>query len=156
MRSGELTVPTGTPFDPAMHSTPMDVEVDSLVNPTMLGVRLKSSKTDQAWKGVYLYVGRTYNSLCPVVAMLRYLAARGFDQGPLFRLENGSPLTRAGLVERVRSALTKAGIKASHYCGHSFRIGAATAYQPTELVMQPSKSWADGRATGYSATPARA
>ena len=53
MRSGELTVPAGTPFDPAMHLTPMDAEVDSLVNPTMLR---------EARKGVDLYVGRAYNS----------------------------------------------------------------------------------------------
>ena len=82
MRSGELTVPAGSTFDPTMHLTPMDVAADNLLYPSMLKIRLKSSKTDQARAGVDVYTGRTYNCLCPVVAMLRYLAARGFDNGP--------------------------------------------------------------------------
>ena len=64
--------------------------------------------------------------MCPVVAMLRYLAVRGVDDGPLFRMKEGSPLTRVALVEKVRKALTQAGINPARYAGHSFRIGAAT------------------------------
>ena len=73
-----------------------------------------------------LFVGRTYNSLCPVVAVVRYLAVKGFDTGPLFCWEDGSPVTRPKFVERLRSTLQAAGVDPSHYSGHSFRIGAAT------------------------------
>ncbi len=48
MRSGELTVPAGVPFDPEVHLTPMDVAVDCQQNPTTLRIRLKVSKTDQS------------------------------------------------------------------------------------------------------------
>ena len=44
MRSGELTVPEGTIFDPARHLTPKDIMVDDRLNPTMLKIRLKTKK----------------------------------------------------------------------------------------------------------------
>ena len=62
MRSGELTVPA---FDPSIHLTHLDVAVDGMVNPTALKIHLKASKTDQSREGADLYVGRTYNPLCP-------------------------------------------------------------------------------------------
>lgn len=126
LRSGELTMPEGVQFDPTRHLTPQDLAIDNRTNPTAIQIHLKSSKTDTARKGVDLIIGRTYNSLCPVVALLGYLAVRGWDNGPLFRWEDGSPLTRQALVLKMRNILTAAGIEASHYAGHSFRIGAAT------------------------------
>lgn len=64
-------------------------------------------------------MGRANNELCPV-AVLTYLAVRGFDHGPLFKTEQGLPLTRAKLVNLLKSALTAAGIDATRYSGHSF------------------------------------
>ena len=156
MRSGELTVPAGTSFDPSIHLTPLDVTIDSMVNPTALKIHLKASKTDQSREGADLYVGRTYNPLCPVVAMLRYLAVRGFDQGPLFRLSDGKPLTRPLLVERVRGALGKAGVEATHYSGHSFRIGAATtaaANRVSDATIQLLGRWRSDSYCQYILTP---
>ena len=69
MRSGELTVPTGSIFDCTIHLTPRDITVDDLQRPTMLKIHVKSSKNDPTRKGVDLFVGRTWNSLCPVVSM---------------------------------------------------------------------------------------
>ena len=92
LRSGEMTSPAGVTFDPDWHLTPMDVVVDSLEKPSFIQVTLKGSKTDQARKGIKLYIGRTNNDLCPVTAMLMYLSVRGFDYGPLFTF------TRAKLV----------------------------------------------------------
>lgn len=40
--------------------------------------------------------------------------------------QNGVPLTRATLVKELQVTLQQAGISASLYSGHSFRIGAAT------------------------------
>ena len=75
-----------------------------------------------------LFVGRTYNFLCPVVAMLiyLYLAMRGIDSGPLFRQRNGGAFTRQQLVQQFKSALTLAGVDAARCFGHSFWVGAAT------------------------------
>ena len=46
--------------------------------------------------------------------------------GPLFVFEDGRFLTRQHFVDAVREALGKAGVDQTKYCGHSFRIGAAT------------------------------
>ena len=46
--------------------------------------------------------------------------------GPLFRFEDGRPLTRPRLVREVKRALDKAGASSTGILGHSFRIGAAT------------------------------
>lgn len=54
------------------------------------------------------------------------MAVRGMSDGPLFRFENGRALTRQRFVDHVREGLKMAGIDHSRYCGHSFRIGAAT------------------------------
>lgn len=126
LRSGEFTTPEGSKFDPALHLTPLDLAVDNSGNPSAIKLHLKASKTDISRQGVDIFVGRTHNALCPVVALLRYLSVRGFDNGPLFQWRDGSPLTRQALVAKVRQILSAAGIEASHYSGHSFRIGAAT------------------------------
>uniref|UniRef100_A0A1X7VW89 Tyr recombinase domain-containing protein n=1 Tax=Amphimedon queenslandica TaxID=400682 RepID=A0A1X7VW89_AMPQE len=39
---------------------------------------------------------------------------------------DGQPLERTRLVEKVRRALSRAGLPAENFAGHSFRIGAAT------------------------------
>ena len=64
LRSGEITVSLGQ-FDPSWHLTPLDLAVDDQ-HLMILKVHLKSSKTDQSASGLDLYVGRTYNDLCPV------------------------------------------------------------------------------------------
>ena len=73
-----------------------------------------------------MVLGATGIDLCPVTAITPYLARRGAGNGPLFIFENGSFLTRDNFVTEVRRVLDGAGIEASHYSGHSFRIGAAT------------------------------
>ena len=156
MRSGELTVPTGSIFDCTIHLIPRDITVDDLQRPTMLKIHVKSSKTDPTRKGVDLLVGRTGNSLCPVVAMLRYLSMRGIDDGPLFREGNGNPLSRQNLIAKVRQALQQAGVDPSHYSGHSFRIGAATTAASrgiSDTTIQILGRWSSDSYTRYIRTP---
>ena len=93
MRAGELTVPTQGTFDPSAHLSFRDVAFDDPANPSVMEVRIKASKTDPFRKGVNLYPGRTHNDLCLIVAMLAYLARRGGRDGPLFRFNNGQPVT---------------------------------------------------------------
>ncbi len=126
LRSGEVTIPTDTSFDKAVHLTFEDFAVDNLKDPTMVRARLKSSKTDPFRKGVDIVVGRTGNRICPVAAMLGYLRARGAGPGPLFRFKEGKPLTKPRFVSQVRETLQARGIDGSSYSGHSFRSGAAT------------------------------
>lgn len=101
-------------------------------------------KTDTTSVGVDIFVGRTYNSLCPVVVLLQYLAVGGFSPGPLFCWQDGSPLTRPVFVDSLCSLLQEAGVNPS---GHSFRIGTATTAAANSLsdVMLPFNSWIGGR-----------
>ena len=61
----------------------------------------------------------------PVGALLNYLACRSTRPGPLFIVRR-SPLDSEKFVELVRGALAAANVDQRNYCGHSFRIGAAT------------------------------
>ena len=126
LRAGEFTVRSTREFDPTAALMLEDVAVDRHDNPTMVRIRLKSSKTDPFRHGVDVFLGRTHRDLCPVSALLAYVAVRPVVVGPLFAFKDGSFLTRDRLVEAVRSALQMAGVDASRFTGHSFRIGAAT------------------------------
>ena len=126
LRAGEFTVESLRCFDPVAHLAPADVSVDSREVPKVVSVRIKQSKTDPFRRGTVIHLGRTGNSLCPVAAILAYMARRVSEQGPLFILRDGSTLSRRHLVSEVRSALSACGLDCKMYAGHSFRIGAAT------------------------------
>ena len=126
LRAGELTVPSDSAYDSSVHLSVGDIAVDDSRRPSFLRITIKQSKTDPFRKGVDLFVGRTGSDLCPVAAVLDFLQVRGMSPGPLFLFEDGRPLTRQRFVVLVRDALRKARIDQSKYCGHSFRIGAAT------------------------------
>lgn len=126
LRSGEFTTKQGEQFDPNSHLSIRDISLDSLANPQKVQIHLKRSKTDQWGHGFQVYLGRTDSHLCPVKALLTYVAARGFKEGPLFINRDGSPFSQQQLITSLRQALTQAGIDCTHYSGHSFRIGAAT------------------------------
>ncbi len=127
LQTGEMTVPSDTGFDPKTYLTPKDLSFNFPRRPTVMRVTIKSSKTDPFRKGMDIFVGKTEADLCLVTAMLRYLVERGWGPGPLFKFRDGRVLTRQRLVEAMKSALQKAGMDAMKYCGHSFRIGAATS-----------------------------
>ena len=124
MRSGEFTLPSSS-SQPAIYAS--DVAVDSHHSPTLVKIFLRRAKTDPFGNGVNIFMGRSNTALCPVMAILNYMAARSTGDGPLLVHRDGSPLTRDQFVRSVKRALTAANIDASAYSGHSFRIGAATA-----------------------------
>ena len=126
LRSGEFTCSSARAYTPSMLS-PADVSVDSYDHPTSMTMLLRTSKTDVFQAGHQLSVGATGDLLCPMAAMLGYLAVRPNGPGPLFIHEDGSPLSRFHLVQAVRAALASLGtVNHSRYSNHSFRIGAAT------------------------------
>ena len=65
-----------TAFHPQKHLEVGDVAVDDYQEPTMLSIFLKQSKTDQDRAGVKLIVGRAHQDICPVAAVLAYVAVR--------------------------------------------------------------------------------
>lgn len=89
LRSGEFTVspPSSEPV-----LTPSDICVDSRTDPSFLTITLRSCKTDPFGAGCTLYVGCTHSTICPVAAVLSYLAARSPSPGPLFIHQDGSTL----------------------------------------------------------------
>ena len=156
LRSGEVTVPSDSAFDPAAHLTFDDVKVDNITNPTLLKIRLKASKTDPFRNGIDIVVGRTNNKLCPVTAVLAYLAARGNGPGFLFKFQDGRHLTKPRFVEAVRQALGRAGFDPKAYTGHSFRIGAATTANACGLndsTIQMLGRWSSSAYLVYVRTP---
>ena len=149
LRAGEITVPTDAAYDEGQHLNFADVAVDSVLHPQILKVRIKASKTDPFRQGVDIYVGSTANELCPVSAMLAYLARRGNGKGMLFRFEDGKLLTRERFVSRVKAALTSAGVDSKPYSGHSFRIGAATAAGRQNLPAATIKTLGRWESSAY-------
>ena len=53
--------------------------------------------------------------LCPVAVVLAYMAVRGPGSGPFFRFNDGTPLTRAKFVVKVREALKAAKVDYAPY-----------------------------------------
>ena len=111
MRAGEFTSQSST--DASLLAN--DVAVDSRSNPQVLIVHIRHSKTDPFSAGTHLFLGRTGDILCPVAAVLGYLAVRPSNPGPLFVLQDGTPLSRAHLVTSMREALSQAGENTSHF-----------------------------------------
>ncbi len=71
-------------LDPHTHLSFSDLAADSASPSTMMRIRLKTSKTDPFRRGIDVFIGRTGNVLCPVTAMLAYLAVRGGQRGRCF------------------------------------------------------------------------
>jgi hypothetical protein len=95
LRSGEFTCPSTSAYTPSMLS-PGDVVTDDIANPTFLSVVLRSSKTDIFGVGNTIYVGATGNYLCPVKAVLSYMAFRPAIPGPLFIHQDGREPNSSG------------------------------------------------------------
>ena len=81
-------------FDPTTHLAWGDVAVDKCHRLDMIQFHLKGSKCDQFGAGSDIVVGCTGMDLCPVSAMLSYMAFQGDQPGPFFVLSNDSPATK--------------------------------------------------------------
>ena len=126
LRCSKFTIPSLQAYNPTHHSSTTDIKVDSHNTPSIITVQIKSSKTDPFGKGATIYLGKGRSSLCPVAAILQYLAIRPSDNGPLFIDHTGKPLTKPAFVTHIKQVLKAVGKKSNAYKGHSFRIGAAT------------------------------
>ena len=66
------------------------------------------------------------SDICPVQALLDYLALRGLEDGPLFRTRDGQAVSRKLFTDHLAILFRACGLDSTRYKGHSFRIGAAT------------------------------
>ena len=131
LRCGEFTVPSQADYDPGAHLSLDDIAIDDKKSPSVVQVNIKQSKTDPFRQGVQVYLGKTGKALCPVEALLPYLAIRGANPGPLFILKDGSYLTRQRFASLISTCLRQ------------------QAYQ-----MYTSKCWAGGGVTRIRHTSA--
>ena len=155
MRSGEFTTSPSQDPDECTLSV-SDVAVNSRQDPQVLTISLRRSKTDPFGMGTHIYLGRTGNLLCPVSAVLAYLAVRPPTPGPLFLFQDGTPLSRSQLVSHLREALTQLGVDVTNYSGHSFRIGAASTAAKagfSDSFIQTLGRWRSNAFTAYIRTP---
>ena len=149
-------VPSDREYDSSVHLSYGDVQVDSTVQLQFLEVLLKASKTDPFWKGVTVYLGRTYGDLCPVSAIFSYMVQRGSEGGSFFCFSNDRFLTQESLVAAMWSALDKAGMDSQKYAGHSFCIGAASTAARCSMqdsLIKTLGRWESVAYTLYVRTP---
>ena len=149
MRAREFTVSSVAAFDASVHLAPQDVSIDSHVTPSVVRIHLKQSKTDPFRQGVNIFLGRSKQEICPVAALLSYMALRGNAQGPLFLYDDGTSLSRNRLVREVQRALTEAGRECTGFTGHSFRIGAATTAKARGLDDSTIKALGRCKSTAF-------
>ena len=87
--------------------------------------------------GINFAPSRTYVWIKPCLPL------SGQSQGPPFTLRSCC-LSREMLVRWLRTTLSLAGVDASHFSGHSFRIGAgstAAANGVAEMMIQTFGRW---------------
>ena len=102
--------PVNETFDPSLHLTTADVQVDSSTNAHSFRVFFKCSKTDPFCKGCFIFLGHGSFLLCPVVSLTNYLHLCRPGTRPLFIYQNGTPLSRSQLSFFLQSTLPSAGI----------------------------------------------
>ena len=110
LQAGEVVVPSETEFDPSQYLTYEDIAVDDKRQPSFITVNIKQSKTDPFRKGVRIIVSCAVGSLCPLAAVLSYMAMRRPGKGPSFLFRDGHPLTREHFVAEVQEVLQQIGI----------------------------------------------
>ena len=118
LRVSEYTCARVSQFDPTRNLAYNDV---SILDCT-LAIFIKASKNDPFRQGTTIYIGSSFNILCPVAALTRYLRSRNTRGGPLFAFKDGTFLTRQRFVKILKACFTDVNLNT-----HSFRIGGASA-----------------------------
>ena len=112
-----------------------DAVVNSYSSPSMVRVFLRRAKSDPFNKGISIYLNKTNSSLCPITAVLHYLAVHRPGEGHLFIHKSGSPLTREQFIRGVKAALSAAQIAHQNYSGCSFVL-----VPPQQQPLQVSRA----------------
>ena len=96
---------------------------------------------DQEKKGVTVVIDKTGDDICPVSALLSYLALRGNKPGPLLQWEDGSPLSKPKFVKEVRAALTTAKLPAHNFAFCQGAVTTAAMVGIQDLTIQTLGRW---------------
>jgi hypothetical protein len=129
-RSGEILSKKEQTFDKDFTLLTEDIKLmkDSEEDQYLLAVKLKSPKEDRTGKAVIVEVFETKGTLCPVKAFIRWKNRTVAESNmPLFRQENGVPLTSRQLNLWLKELLIgNIDYQNGKISSHSFRIGLAT------------------------------
>ena len=151
MRAGEFTCSSWRTFTADMLS-PRDISVDSHEDPGMVSILLRRSKTDPFGVGVTIHLGRTHQDICPVSALLGYIARRGQSYGPLFMFQDGTPLSKQRLMRQVRQALESQGFNSSGFTGIVLEWAQPHQRHSQESKIPSFRLWVAGNQLHTSAT----
>ena len=123
LRVGEITVPGGTVIQLADLSFAM--QEGNVFSAAEVVLRwYKHNRCGTPFRVVL--PTSSIASICPVRVLLSYLQQRACQAGPLFTLEDGSPVKRTWFANQLHCAVCFCGLDQARYKSHSFRIGAAT------------------------------
>ena len=125
MRVGEITLATTNGRGSLIHLHQLTQLVDAKQGVIALKFTFLDFKHNYNQRPFSVVINRR-NHFCPVQIILDYLSLRGRMPGPLFCLVDGSPVSRALLIDKLSMAIKSCGLDSSRYKGHSFRIGAAS------------------------------
>ncbi|CAG2224015.1 unnamed protein product [Mytilus edulis] len=138
---------------------------DITVDPTkqFFIFRLRSSKRDPFRQGVNITIYEN-DTFKPVDTMNKYLSIRynngALPKSPLFVEDEfqSSPLSRETFISSLRQLLDILGYNTVKFCGHSFRIGAATsaaACGVEDHIIQTLGRWSSDCYIRYIRTDAK-
>ena len=68
LRAYEMTVPSGSGYDPTVHLSLSDIALDDKSSPSLVHITIKQSKTDPFQKGVGMFVGSLWGVLAQISA----------------------------------------------------------------------------------------
>ena len=154
--SSEFTVPSQHCYDPETHLSLSDITLDRRHSPTMVCIHIKQSKTDPFRQGVHIYLGKTHQRICPVHAIVSYLAIWGNHPGPVFIYSDGRMPTREIFGAELDCILGRLNLKVHHYNTHSFRIGTATSAKQagiSDVHIKTLGRWQSDAYQRYIRTP---
>ena len=156
LRAGEISYPSTHSFNPKQHLTIKDVTIHQ----STVQLRLKCSKTDQFRRGATIIIGASKQDICPVQITKQFLHLRkhAHKSDAIFRLRDGSLLTRPRLQAIIRNTLHSLKLPAELFGTHSLRIGSATAAAEAGIPMKIIKAmgrWSSDCYRSYIRTPHR-
>ena len=138
LRAGEVSYPSTHSFHPKQHLTIKDI----IIHQNTVELRLKSSKTDQFRRGATIIIGPSKQNICPVqiTKQFLYLRKHAHKSDAIFRLKDGSLLTRPRLQAMIRNTLHSLKVPAELFGTHSLCIGSATAAAEAGIPMKIIKA----------------
>lgn len=135
-------------FDPSKHVAFSDLTF----YPEYFNLHLKHSKGKGACN---IIIARLSTPFCPFKAMSVYVKQRikrASPHLPLFLTPEGTPMTSSWFLSHFHTVLQQCNLSPSHYSGHSFRIGGATAAASRGLSsasLQQLGRWSSSAFSAY-------